>query len=642
MKRVIALLFSFLVTNFLISQDTTEFFASPKALIKVSKDTTISEEIPNISTSVGSIWRGKDLRIRLISEGVNIWNRNGKLLNPFNPIGISGPANGTSLIQLDDSNFMAITNGNATDTNRLIYSTFTINRTFDSITNYRISQKRINPNIPKYNNAIYTIEGVNNNYWLVSIASNNEMHVFYINKDFPYPHPPRVSIIPFNYSDPIDRINDINSNDLGTIIGYTNKKKSNLAYGEFNPVRGNFLNHYIVNDADSLMGTNWGIGISRKNIYFLIDPSGLVSLDSVYIYQHNLETLESNVFRKITRSDIHGLGFINEESFIYMATRLGNSYIDVIDENNKKASYRTRVNHKIDFLNTPRQYRKIPIEILDAETHLRIELNALKDTFYWKGRILKDGDSLPYDQLHKIYYQYKGTIYDSLQVETKSNIRNISPSNVIACKDTTRNTFQLHTEHYLFNGEWINDSTFTPTLLDTAYVIHRLLPGGIFVTDTLIDYSTLFYKVIEKNDSLFVNPQITTNSIQWYRNDTLINSGRAIPTNRIKGKYHYEVKSQGKCMIESKAYIYEPNSLVQLNQLGVRIYPNPLSDYLKIRNKSGNQITLMIFDTQGKIILNESIPVGETQITTRNLKAGVYLAHIIQHNQIFNIKVTKQ
>ena len=63
------------------------------------------------------------------------------------------------------------------------------------------------------------------------------------------------------------------------------------------------------------------------------------------------------------------------------------------------------------------------------------------------------------------------------------------------------------------------------------------------------------------------------------------------------------------------------------------IYPNPVTDYLKLNLINSNVYSkeITIYDSQGRIILSANLISPEIQIST--LESGVYYVHFVQNNE---------
>ncbi|MBT3935386.1 MAG: T9SS type A sorting domain-containing protein [Bacteroidetes bacterium] len=86
---------------------------------------------------------------------------------------------------------------------------------------------------------------------------------------------------------------------------------------------------------------------------------------------------------------------------------------------------------------------------------------------------------------------------------------------------------------------------------------------------------------------------------------------------------------------------HQPNySIVSINELNnftfdFDVYPNPASDFVKIRANSLNpqKREIRIFDLQGNLIILEDFSANEITINLKNLAASTYLITIHSQNQ---------
>ncbi|QKG80952.1 T9SS type A sorting domain-containing protein [Tenuifilum thalassicum] len=80
--------------------------------------------------------------------------------------------------------------------------------------------------------------------------------------------------------------------------------------------------------------------------------------------------------------------------------------------------------------------------------------------------------------------------------------------------------------------------------------------------------------------------------------------------------------------------IDEPKS----NQEGINVFPNPVSDILKLRidNRfaTGN-VFIEIFDVTGKLVLSEKMNLEQSSpaaLNLSNLRSGIYILHVFSEN----------
>ena len=75
----------------------------------------------------------------------------------------------------------------------------------------------------------------------------------------------------------------------------------------------------------------------------------------------------------------------------------------------------------------------------------------------------------------------------------------------------------------------------------------------------------------------------------------------------------------------------------------IKIYPNPSNDFFEINNTNTEKTTLKITDIVGKLVYQEVLPIGISQINARNWAAGLYFYNIYQANKLIsNGKLLKQ
>mgnify|MGYP000870368379 CR=1 FL=1 len=73
------------------------------------------------------------------------------------------------------------------------------------------------------------------------------------------------------------------------------------------------------------------------------------------------------------------------------------------------------------------------------------------------------------------------------------------------------------------------------------------------------------------------------------------------------------------------------------------LYPNPSNDFFEINNTNTEKTTLKITDIVGKLVYQNVLPIGISQIDARQWAAGLYLYTIYQGNEIMsNGKLLKQ
>jgi hypothetical protein len=78
------------------------------------------------------------------------------------------------------------------------------------------------------------------------------------------------------------------------------------------------------------------------------------------------------------------------------------------------------------------------------------------------------------------------------------------------------------------------------------------------------------------------------------------------------------------------------------SQSNLIIYPNPVKDYIFIKENLGNT-HLSIYSLNGKLVLEENVEItAENPISLSNLKPGVYLIQLQNEERMFSAKIIKE
>ncbi|MEL7001128.1 MAG: T9SS type A sorting domain-containing protein [Bacteroidota bacterium] len=152
---------------------------------------------------------------------------------------------------------------------------------------------------------------------------------------------------------------------------------------------------------------------------------------------------------------------------------------------------------------------------------------------------------------------------------------------------------------------------------------------------------------VEVQGLLLVAPE--ADGYQWYRDGEPIQGAnlREYEVN-ASGLYQVDVSSKG-CLSRSNGKIFNITSIDDhLVDLGLSIFPNPLTDYLNIKSlKKGaiEDISFDFYDSNGKQVLSdkhyEKIN-GDYRIDFSNEKSGTYIMNIKEGERYFSLKILKQ
>ena len=91
---------------------------------------------------------------------------------------------------------------------------------------------------------------------------------------------------------------------------------------------------------------------------------------------------------------------------------------------------------------------------------------------------------------------------------------------------------------------------------------------------------------------------------------------------------------------ESKNFDILLNFETEQNYFEVKIYPNPVSDFLQIELPENEKVAVFMFNIQGKIIFSKEI-YGTTAIDLQNFKSGIYILKVKNSRQICTQKIIK-
>ncbi len=113
------------------------------------------------------------------------------------------------------------------------------------------------------------------------------------------------------------------------------------------------------------------------------------------------------------------------------------------------------------------------------------------------------------------------------------------------------------------------------------------------------------------------------------------------------GKYQFtlEAKNNNGCIETDTVYIHtkaNTSLFPTLTQAKIKLYPLPVQDILTLEIENWQNTSLTITSLEGKIIFNQDLKNKETQISTSNLKTGLYLVTLKKDNENVSIKWVKE
>ena len=73
----------------------------------------------------------------------------------------------------------------------------------------------------------------------------------------------------------------------------------------------------------------------------------------------------------------------------------------------------------------------------------------------------------------------------------------------------------------------------------------------------------------------------------------------------------------------------------------VSVYPNPVQDFLTVKNTSNEAITFVVVDMNGKEISTSTTVLTSTTVSTSNWNKGVYFVKFASNNGEAVLRVVK-
>ena len=101
----------------------------------------------------------------------------------------------------------------------------------------------------------------------------------------------------------------------------------------------------------------------------------------------------------------------------------------------------------------------------------------------------------------------------------------------------------------------------------------------------------------------------------------------------------FEGSSTGKAVFEVEEVSTADIEDVSGKKDGVKVYPNPARQNLKLRGLLDGKTKARLYDLTGKLILEQNLNGKQAQIPVSNIREGLYMLNIVQDNNIISRKV---
>jgi Secretion system C-terminal sorting domain len=194
----------------------------------------------------------------------------------------------------------------------------------------------------------------------------------------------------------------------------------------------------------------------------------------------------------------------------------------------------------------------------------------------------------------------------------------------------------------------IGDPQLGGSDLTSANCVNIALPVKLISFDAKINNCAvdLNWKAASEIDFKNYEVQYSTNGTDYKTIATISGNGSNQTysyrhTSPPQGKIDYRLKMVD---IDGKFEYSKTISLkVDCNNSEINVYPNPVTDILKIniRNTDGNTIIANLFDNNGKLIYSGKMVSGVSTINMAGFAKGIYLLRLKGNSEAQNIKIIK-
>lgn len=225
---------------------------------------------------------------------------------------------------------------------------------------------------------------------------------------------------------------------------------------------------------------------------------------------------------------------------------------------------------------------------------------------------------------NKIYFASNGDLF-TIDKTGVSMVKDFTANDDIYFSDCGGRLFLGKTGLGIFTYDGISDPTevkYNSTSINNIYGLY--MRGQVCLKDTFFLNGNPDLYRIEKNSN-------TAKKYSLYYNNSKASYISEIGTDGEKLYFNYNTEANGYELFEVTSELNLATSeVVKTNEKSkIYLYPNPASDFIKIRNESANKInSFLIYDFSGKII-SEGKYTGENQnINISNMIKGTYIIEV--------------
>ncbi len=204
-------------------------------------------------------------------------------------------------------------------------------------------------------------------------------------------------------------------------------------------------------------------------------------------------------------------------------------------------------------------------------------------------------------------------------------------------------TFNTTLSDFVIGNPWAEPS------ITTTYFLNGTDANGCSNTDDVtVTINPLPSVPVLTLDSVFISSSYTTGN-QWYLNGNPLLGETNDTVNYVtigqNGGYTVEYTDGNGCSIFSDAsnviIIFDVN-VEEIEDLAVRIYPNPTSGLLNIELEDGIDQMLVVSMSGTVIQIENNLNAGMNTVDLNDLASGTYVLQFIKGDEVFTKRIIKQ
>ncbi|KAB2915944.1 MAG: S8 family serine peptidase [Bacteroidetes bacterium] len=135
--------------------------------------------------------------------------------------------------------------------------------------------------------------------------------------------------------------------------------------------------------------------------------------------------------------------------------------------------------------------------------------------------------------------------------------------------------------------------------------------------------------------SLYTNNNTLGVKYQWLLEGVVLpgdTSKTITPSPSAPGTYSLRASDSIGCKVVSNEYYFNPLSVINASDKGIKVYPNPASDVLYVETENGDA-EIKVYNILGECVFEDKLIGKRAEITTKTLNDGIYFVNVQSGNQ---------